>query len=262
MVRLVRLLALASAFLILLLSAPGDSQNAPPAGPSIVVIQDGGWRSAVRSRSGNDIVFAGREGGATVTTAGLQEALRWGNVTVLSAGDIVVNANISWSSRYRLTLSARRNIVVPAGMTIMNTGAGSLTLHADSAGQRSGVVMLNGGVDFSMSTGMVTVMSSDVPNARSPMQSAYASAIRKNTAIRNQVVTAGTAVARSTAPFSPASDGRRAADSPTLALELVASNLSNPVALASAGDGSLRLFIVDQSGVIRIFNGTQWRRLS
>jgi glucose/arabinose dehydrogenase len=43
---------------------------------------------------------------------------------------------------------------------------------------------------------------------------------------------------------------------PQLDLQLVASGVSNPVGIAHANDGSGRLFIVNQSGVINIFNGT------
>src|SRR5258708_16839056 len=43
----------------------------------------------------------------------------------------------------------------------------------------------------------------------------------------------------------------------TLSLKLIAAGLTNPVALANAGDGSNRLFIVDQTGVIRIYSGGQ-----
>jgi len=47
-----------------------------------------------------------------------------------------------------------------------------------------------------------------------------------------------------------------AAGANTFGLQLLASGLTNPVALANAGDGSNRLFIVDQTGIIRIYNGT------
>src|SRR5262245_29276317 len=43
----------------------------------------------------------------------------------------------------------------------------------------------------------------------------------------------------------------------SLALQSVASGLVNPVSMANAGDGSKRLFIVEQGGTIRIYNGTQ-----
>src|ERR1700682_6043029 len=48
-----------------------------------------------------------------------------------------------------------------------------------------------------------------------------------------------------------------AAAAQTLTLKLIAPGLANPVALANAGDGSNRLFIVDQTGVIRIYSGGQ-----
>lgn len=43
----------------------------------------------------------------------------------------------------------------------------------------------------------------------------------------------------------------------SIALELVANNLANPVAITHAGDGSGRLFIALQDGQIVIYNGTQ-----
>ena len=43
----------------------------------------------------------------------------------------------------------------------------------------------------------------------------------------------------------------------SIALELVANNLANPVAITHAGDGSGRLFITLQDGQIVIYNGTQ-----
>ena len=44
---------------------------------------------------------------------------------------------------------------------------------------------------------------------------------------------------------------------PALVLQQIASGLSSPVAVANAGDGSMRLFIVEQAGTIRIYNGAQ-----
>jgi glucose/arabinose dehydrogenase len=51
--------------------------------------------------------------------------------------------------------------------------------------------------------------------------------------------------------------GGAAQAQPALILQQIASGLANPVALANAGDGSMRLFIVEQAGVIRIHDGTQ-----
>ena len=49
----------------------------------------------------------------------------------------------------------------------------------------------------------------------------------------------------------------RALELPTdLSLELVADGFSGPVAVRSAGDLSGRLFVVEQTGRIRLFNGT------
>jgi hypothetical protein len=42
-----------------------------------------------------------------------------------------------------------------------------------------------------------------------------------------------------------------------ISLQLVTFGLSSPVAVTNAGDGSNRLFIVEQGGIIKIYNGTQ-----
>ena len=52
-----------------------------------------------------------------------------------------------------------------------------------------------------------------------------------------------------------ASDAAQAQSS--IALQPVASGLASPVAMANAGDGSARLFIVEQAGTIRILSGGQ-----
>ena len=95
---------------------PGSSQVSPDA--PRVTIQSGGWGTAIRSQAGKDTTFTGKDGASVVTASGLQEALRWGNVTVISEGDIVVDASLTWSSNSRLTLNARRSIVVRKGATV------------------------------------------------------------------------------------------------------------------------------------------------
>src|SRR5579859_575260 len=49
---------------------------------------------------------------------------------------------------------------------------------------------------------------------------------------------------------------RAVAALPELDLQLVTSVVTNPVYITHAGDGSGRLFIVEQNGRIKIFNGT------
>jgi hypothetical protein len=51
--------------------------------------------------------------------------------------------------------------------------------------------------------------------------------------------------------------GGTAAAQPALNLELVASGFASPVGIANAHDGSNRLFVVEQGGTIKIYDGTQ-----
>ena len=51
--------------------------------------------------------------------------------------------------------------------------------------------------------------------------------------------------------------GRTAAAQPVLDLQPVASGFSSPVGLVNARDGSNRLFIVEQGGTIKIYDGSQ-----
>jgi len=48
-----------------------------------------------------------------------------------------------------------------------------------------------------------------------------------------------------------------AAPAAAIQLQPVATGLSFPVVISNAGDGSGRLFIVEQPGVIRIYDGSQ-----
>lgn len=77
------------------------------------------------------------------------------------SGDIEVASNIIWNSGNTLTLSAYRQVTVNDGVTIANTGAGSLVLRADNTGTGIGIVTFNGTgkADFSASTGLVSIFS-------------------------------------------------------------------------------------------------------
>ena len=86
-------------------------------------------------------------------------------------GDIFVDASVNWSTNNSLTLNAYRDINIGFGVTIANTGnaSGSLVLHADSTGTGTGTVNFAlgptapGRVDFSGSTGQVSIFYNPVP---------------------------------------------------------------------------------------------------
>jgi glucose/arabinose dehydrogenase len=77
--------------------------------------------------------------------------------------------------------------------------------------------------------------------------------IRSLRSLGLMVVCAGLAVAAGAAPAQAQED-----DAPAVGLRSVADGLTSPVTLVSAGDGSGRLFVVDQIGVVRLLraNGT------
>ncbi|HOC43681.1 MAG TPA: PQQ-dependent sugar dehydrogenase [Thermoanaerobaculales bacterium] len=66
---------------------------------------------------------------------------------------------------------------------------------------------------------------------------------------RTSLVLASLVVAAAAAPA--------AATDPVLSLELVVGGLTNPAIIANAGDGSGRLFIGEQDGLVRIWDGSQ-----
>ncbi|MBV9084267.1 MAG: filamentous hemagglutinin N-terminal domain-containing protein, partial [Acidobacteriaceae bacterium] len=72
------------------------------------------------------------------------------------SGDIIINSGISWSTGNTLTLSAYRNVKISSGYTVKNTGSGNLNLIADNTGNGTGTVTINGTVDYSGSTGVVS----------------------------------------------------------------------------------------------------------
>jgi len=74
------------------------------------------------------------------------------------SGDITVASNVAWTSGASLTLSAYHNIALNTGTTISNTGAGNLTLRADNAATGIGTITGRGLIDFSGSTGHVSLL--------------------------------------------------------------------------------------------------------
>src|SRR6516162_10214297 len=75
------------------------------------------------------------------------------------AGDIFVDAHVSWSTGNSLTLSAFRDILFMSGTQVTNTGAGNLVLRADNTGTGQGTVVFDSGghVDYTHSTGTVSI---------------------------------------------------------------------------------------------------------
>jgi len=110
----------------------------------------------------------------------------------------------------------------PAGnLATINLGTISLSPNATSAGNQTGATNLTGAAaNMTGATGNLT-------NAGSPQAATY---------MNNQSFTR----LANTAP------------APTVGLELVVEGLNAPLALVSANDGSGRLYIVDQIGVVRV----------
>src|SRR6516225_4030593 len=75
------------------------------------------------------------------------------------AGDIFVDAHVSWSTGNSLTLSAFHDILFVSGTQVTNTGAGNLVLRADNTGTGQGTVVFDSGghVDYTHSTGTVSI---------------------------------------------------------------------------------------------------------
>src|SRR5262245_14676314 len=75
------------------------------------------------------------------------------------AGDIFVDAHVSWSTGNSLTLSAFHDILFMSGTQVTNTGAGNLVLRADNTGKGQGTVIFDSGghVDYTQSTGTVSI---------------------------------------------------------------------------------------------------------
>src|SRR6516165_2508333 len=75
------------------------------------------------------------------------------------AGDIFVDAHVSWSTGNSLTLSAFHDILFMSGTQVTNTGSGNLVLRADNTGRGQGTVIFDSGghVDYMQSTGTVSI---------------------------------------------------------------------------------------------------------
>jgi hypothetical protein len=75
------------------------------------------------------------------------------------AGDIFVDAHVSWSTGNSLTLSAFHDILFMSGTQVTNTGAGNLVLRADNTGTGQGTVVFDSGghVNYMQSTGTVSI---------------------------------------------------------------------------------------------------------
>ncbi|MBX3490636.1 filamentous hemagglutinin N-terminal domain-containing protein [Parvibaculum sp.] len=116
-------------------------------------------------------ITIGNTGTWIVTPSALTAALASNDVFIVTnaalpgSGDIFVAEGIIWNSANTLTLTAHRNIVFNNGVTVANTGGGSLNLGAGIThpvvapgyGNGLGTILFNGNgkVDFSGSTGFV-----------------------------------------------------------------------------------------------------------
>ncbi|WP_254604727.1 two-partner secretion domain-containing protein [Paraburkholderia phenoliruptrix] len=81
------------------------------------------------------------------------------NATDPGAGDLTIGSNIRWTGDAALTLDAAYSVSIASRATVANSGAGNLTLRADSAGANNGGRVLNRGtIDWSGSTGTVAAL--------------------------------------------------------------------------------------------------------
>ncbi|NVO13666.1 MAG: S8 family serine peptidase [Rhodoplanes sp.] len=107
---------------------------------------------------------------SVLNVATLENALATANVVVTTggagspgaqAGNITVDAVITWSSANTLTLSAYNNVTFNYYARAINTGGGSLIIRADNSGTGVGTVnfiyYMGPTVDFSGSTGTVSI---------------------------------------------------------------------------------------------------------
>jgi filamentous hemagglutinin family protein len=98
------------------------------------------------------------------TAASLSRNLSRGTSVTVSAtdpaaGDLTVSSGIRWTGNAALALDAAHSVSIASRTTVANSGAGNLTLRADSAGANNGGSVLNKGtIDWSGSTGTVTAL--------------------------------------------------------------------------------------------------------
>src|SRR6478735_5265019 len=97
------------------------------------------------------------------------------NPNISGNGDIELRggAHVTWTANTKLTLSAFHDIIFQPGSSISNgttstPGAGNLILRADNSGTGSGTVIFpsnaeSGTVDFSQSTGRVSIFYNPIP---------------------------------------------------------------------------------------------------
>ena len=159
--------------------APNGSWGTLLLDPGDVTIQASGSDSV--TGGGGAFTGSSAQVDSILTVATLESALASSSVVVQTdtsnttcatyCGNINVNSSFAWNTGATLTLSAYQNINFAAGVTVANTGAGSLVLRADSTGTGTGTVNFasnnynynhyegsNGSVvDFSKSTGTVSI---------------------------------------------------------------------------------------------------------
>jgi len=79
----------------------------------------------------NNIIIDSKQGETAATTA--------------TAGDILVDDAVSWSSAQTLTLNAQKDVVFGTGGNVTISGAGTLNANADDGATGTGTVIMNGG---------------------------------------------------------------------------------------------------------------------
>jgi filamentous hemagglutinin family protein len=149
--------------------------------------------------------IATNSGSEVITVSSIESALANGDVVVTTvgttgseAGDIIVASSLSWTNANTLALNAYRNIDINSGVTISNTGAGSLVLRADATGTGNGTVNFagTGSVNFSGSTGTVSIFYNPSDNPAGSLVNAtsyttpfdYSPYITTNSAVPNQLM--------------------------------------------------------------------------